>query len=99
MKKANLNFPFMEMIKLGISLTLGSVSVWLLICIYTLTFLGIGYYLLVNFNKENTDLLEELQLGQYIGIILCIFGLLPFFQYFFMGFLLEGGKALAEEVF
>ena len=93
------NLPFMNIIKLGIGMTLGSVSAWVLITIYSLTFLGIGLSLLVNFNKENTDLLKELQFGQYIGIILCILGLLPFFQYFFMGFLFEGGKALAQEIF
>lgn len=92
-------FPFMEIVKFGVGITLGTVSAWALIAIYSISFLGIGLSLIFNFNKEKTDLLKELQFGQYIGIVLCILGLLPFFQYFFMGILLEGGKAFAEELF
>ena len=29
---------------------------------------------------------------QYLGIVLCIIGCLPFIQYFFMGFMIEDGE-------
>lgn len=91
--------PFMDVIKLGAGLTIGSVSASILIALYSFTFIGLGYFILVRFNKENTELFTELQFGQYIGLFFCFLGLLPFLQYFILGFLLEGGKALGEEVF
>jgi hypothetical protein len=93
------NLPFMEIVKIGAGLTLGSVSVTVLILLYSVTFLTLGGFMLVNFNKEETPLFKELQFGQYFGIFFCFLGLLPFLQYFLMGFLFEGGKALGEELF
>tara|TARA_B100000674_G_C37954130_1_gene968716 strand:+ start:574 stop:903 length:330 start_codon:yes stop_codon:yes gene_type:complete len=93
------NLPFMEIVKIGAGLTIGSVSASVLILLYSVTFLALGGFILVYFNKEETPLFEELQFGQYFGIFFCFLGLLPFLQYFLIGFLLEGGKALGEEVF
>ena len=35
---------------------------------------------------------------QYLGIVLCIIGCLPFIQYFFMGFLFEGGEHFMDNL-
>jgi hypothetical protein len=67
-----------------------------LICI---TLFGIGYYLIVKYNKPGTKLLKELQPMQYLGIFLCILGCLPFIQYFFMGFLFSAGESVFESMF
>jgi len=60
--------------------------------LFSITFLSIGLYLINTYNKKNTKLLKEIQPMQYLGIVLCIIGCLPFIQYFFMGFLFEGGE-------
>jgi len=93
------NLPFMELIKVGAGITIGSISATALIALYSVVFLGLGWFMLVNFNKEDTELFKELQIGQYFGIFFCFLGLLPFLQYFIISFLFEGGKALGEEVF
>ena len=55
---------------------------------------AIGYYFIVSYNKPGTPLLKQLQPMQYFGIFLCLLAVLPFFQYFFIGFLLEAGESL-----
>ena len=55
-------------------------------------FVGTGYYIIQKYNKTNTKLLDELQTGQYFGIVLAFLGLLPWVQYFFMSFMFEGGS-------
>jgi len=67
-----------------------------LICI---TLFGIGYYLIVKYNKPGTKLFKEIQPMQYLGIFLCILACLPFIQYFFLGFLAEAGSSLFESMF
>jgi hypothetical protein len=61
-----------------------------LICV---TLFGIGYYLIVTYNKPGTKLFKDIQPMQYVGIVFCILGCLPFIQYFFAGFLLNAGEA------
>jgi hypothetical protein len=67
-----------------------------LVCI---TLFGIGYYLIVTYNKPGTKLFKEIQPMQYVGIVLCILGCLPFIQYFFMGFLANAGGAVFSSMF
>ena len=67
-----------------------------LICI---TLFGVGYYLITKYNKPGTKLLKELQPMQYVGIFLCILGVLPFIQYFFMGFLFSAGESVFSSMF
>jgi len=61
-----------------------------LVCI---TLFGIGYYLIITYNKPGTKLFKEIQPMQYVGIVLCVLACLPFIQYFFMGFLGSAGSA------
>ena len=64
----------------GILTGFAAIAVVGLICI---TLFGLGYYLIVKYNKPGTKLLKELQPMQYLGIFFCILGCLPFIQYFF----------------
>jgi len=91
--------PFMGIFKAVVAGTLGYVSTMAIIALYTLTFLGIGIYLINSYNQDNTEVFKELQTGQYVGIVFCVIGLLPFLQYFIIGFLMELGKNLAEDIF
>ncbi len=84
--------PFLDIFKGVFVGTFGIVSAYMIIALYSLTFVGIGYFLIKKYNKKNTKLMSELQTGQYIGIVFCILGLLPYMQYFFAGFLMEGGQ-------
>jgi len=86
------NNPFLDIFKGVFVGMFGIISVNMIIALYSLTFASTGYFLLKRYNKPNTELLDELQTGQYIGIIFCIIGLLPYMQYFFAGFLMEGGQ-------
>jgi hypothetical protein len=60
---------------------------------------GLGYYLIVKYNKPGTKLFKELQPMQYVGIVLCLLGVLPFIQYFFMGFLFDAGESVFSSMF
>jgi hypothetical protein len=53
----------------------------------------------VTYNKPGTKLFKELQPMQYVGIFLCALACLPFIQYFFLGFLAEGGSTLFSNMF
>ena len=78
---------------------LGFISAYALIGLFSITFLSIGLYLITTYNKENTKLLKDLQPMQYVGIVFCIIGCLPFMQYFMMGFLYEGGQIAMDNLF
>jgi uncharacterized membrane protein (Fun14 family) len=80
----------------GILTGFAAIAVVGLICI---TLFGLGYYLIVKYNKPGTKLLKELQPMQYLGIFLCILGCLPFIQYFFMGFLFSAGESVFSSMF
>ena len=79
--------------------TLGFLSAYILIGLFALIFFGSGYYIIDKYNKKNTKLLREIQPMQYLGIVLCIIGCLPFIKYFFMSFLFEGGAIAADNLF
>lgn len=78
---------------------LGFISAYALIGLFSITFLSIGLYLITTYNKENTKLLKDLQPMQYVGIVFCIIGCLPFMQYFMAGFLYEGGQIAMDNLF
>lgn len=64
-----------------------------------LTLFGIGYYIIQKYNKPGTPLLKDIQPMQYLGIFLCVLGVLPFIQYFFMGFLFNAGESVFSSMF
>tara|TARA_Y100000590_G_scaffold377865_1_gene444396 strand:+ start:1487 stop:1795 length:309 start_codon:yes stop_codon:yes gene_type:complete len=70
----------------------GYMSAYMVIGLYSALFVGTGYYIIQQYNKPNTKLFDELQTGQYFGIVLAGLGLLPWIQYFFMSFMFEGGS-------
>ena len=72
--------------------TMGFLTAYIVIGLFVSVFFGTGYYLINKYNKKGTKLLKEIQPMQYLGIVLCIIGCLPFIQYFFMGFMIEGGE-------
>jgi hypothetical protein len=94
-KKSNL-ISTNSMIFGGVLSGFAAIAVVGLICI---SLFGLGYYLLVKYNKPGTKLFKELQPMQYLGIFLCVLGVLPFIQYFFMGFLAEAGSSLFDSMF
>jgi hypothetical protein len=80
----------------GIFAGFAAVAVIGLIC---LTLFGLGYYIIQKYNKPGTPLLKDLQPMQYLGIFLCVLGVLPFIQYFFMGFLFNAGESVFSSMF
>jgi len=90
MKK--INNPLLDTFKHVFIAIFGITSAYIVIGLYSAVFTGIGYYLLDRYNKPNTKLLDELQTEQYVGLVFAFLGLLPFIQYFFMSFMIEGGS-------
>jgi len=80
----------------GLFAGFAAIAVIGLICI---TLFGLGYYLIVTYNKPGTKLFKDIQPMQYLGIFLCVLASLPFIQYFFLGFLAEAGSSLFENMF
>lgn len=78
---------------------LGGMASIALVGLICLTFFGLGYYLIVTYNKKGTKLFEDIQPMQYLGILLCFIGCLPFIQYFFFGFLSSAGGAVFDQMF
>lgn len=72
---------------------LGGMAAMAAIGLLCVTLFGVGYYLIVQYNKPGTKLMQDLQPMQYVGIVLCVLGCLPFIQYFFFGFLTNAGEA------
>lgn len=91
--------PFLDIFKSVFVAMFGVTAAYMVIGLYSLTLTGIGYYLLDRYNKPNTELMDELQGGQYVGIVFGILGLLPFIQYFFMSFMIEGGSYAFDSIF
>ena len=71
---------------------LGALSASAMIALYTITMTFIGYQIIKYYNKENTKLFKEIQNGQYIGIIFCIIGFLPWMDSIFRGFGFSAGR-------
>jgi len=83
----------------GFGVVLGGLAAMATIGIFCITLFGVGYYLIVTYNKPGTKLLKEIQPLQYLGIFLCILACLPFIQYFFLGFLSSAGGAAFDSMF
>jgi len=81
----------------GIVLT--GVAAYLGIMLFLITLFGVGYYLIKTYNKPGTALFKEIQPMQYVGILLCTLAVLPFIQYFFMGFLFNAGGSAFSSMF
>ena len=91
-KKASIN----SIIFGGVLSGFAAIAVVGLLCI---TLFGLGYYLIVKYNKPGTKLFKDIQPMQYVGIALCILGAAPFIQYFFMGFLFSAGESVFSSMF
>ena len=81
----------------GILLT--GVAAYLGVMVFLLTLFGVGYYLIQAYNKPGTPLFKEIQPMQYEGILFCTLAVLPFIQYFFMGFLFNAGGSAFSSMF
>jgi hypothetical protein len=94
------NHPFIDKFKSAFTLvfggTFGYISSMAIIVLYTVFFCGIGFFIVDYYNKEDTTYFEEIQNGQYIGIIFILIGLLPWLHTFFQGFMIESGILVAE---
>ena len=91
-KSKSFNNPLLNTFKHVFVAMFGYISAFAVICLYSALFVGTGYYIIQQYNKPNTKLFDELQTGQYVGIVLAFLGLLPWIQYFFMSFMFEGGS-------
>ena len=76
----------------------GVVSAYIIIGLYSAILVSTGYYIIENNNKPDTKLLDELQGAQYAGLFIAFLGLLPWIQYFFMSFMVEGGSYAFNEI-
>jgi len=76
----------------------GFLTAYILLGLFTAVFFGIGYYLLTKYNRKGTKLFSDMEPIQYLGVILCIIGMLPYIQYFFMGFLSEAGSSVFDNL-
>jgi len=98
-KKNNLfSNPLLETFKHVFVAMFGVMSAYMVIGLYSATFVGIGYTIIDRYNKPNTKLLDELQTEQYVGLVFAFLGLLPWIQYFFMSFMVEGGSYAFDSV-
>lgn len=99
MKKVFKNNTILRMFKLAFGGMLGVMAAQMVVVLFTLIFLGIGLLIITKFNKKDTKLFEDMTPMQYVGIVFCIIGLLPWGQYFMFG-LLEGlGIKAFDEMF
>lgn len=71
---------------------LGVLSATAIVAIYTLTLTFIGYKIIKYYNKKDTKLFKEIQTGQYIGIVICIIGFLPWMDSVFYSFGSSAGR-------
>jgi len=92
MKSSLFKNPLLDTFRTAFAAMFGIMSAYMVIGIYAAIFTGIGYYIVKKYNKPNTKLLDEIQNGQYVGIAFAFMGMLPFIQYFFMSFMMEGGS-------
>lgn len=98
MKQIVKSNPILQAFKFAVGGMFGIMSVYALLALYSMVFVGIGYYIIVNQNKPNTKTFEDLQPLQYVGIALCIIGLLPWAQYIFIGFMEGAGISLFDNI-
>lgn len=83
----------------GFGGVLGGLAAMATVGLICVTLFGVGYYLIVTYNKPGTKIFKEIQPLQYLGIFLCIVACLPFIQYFFLGFLASAGESVFSEMF
>ena len=95
MPKSNY-FSFFKMFFYG---TMGSILANTLVGLFSILFLISGYNLIKKYNKDGSKPLEDLQKEQYIGIVLCIIGSVPWIRYLIAGFGLEAGQTIFNELF
>jgi len=98
-KKVIKENQFVQIFKGVFSGVLGGMSAMTVLVLYSLALCLPGYYILEKYNKPNTKILRELQGEQYVGLVLCFIGLLPWLQYFFFGLLASAGGSVADEMF
>lgn len=91
--------PYMNTFSHVFAGVLGGLSAFAALGLFSAIFFGIGYYLIMHYNKKDTKPFEELQVGQYVGIFFCIIACIPWIQYFFMGFLSEAGGYAFQNIF
>ena len=99
MKSVVKSNPIVRAFKFAFGGMLGIISAEALVALFSIFFVGIGYAIIVRFNKKDTKDFEDLQPMQYIGIVLCLIGLLPWMQYLFMGFMEGAGISLFNNIF
>ena len=71
---------------------LGGVAAMAMVGLVCFILFAIGYNLINAYNKPGTKTFEEIQPMQYLGIFICFLALIPFLQYFFIGFLFSAGE-------
>lgn len=96
-KKSQEN-EFINLFKLFFYGTLGSVAARSATALFSLVFFIPGYFLIKNYNKPGSKPLQEIRTQQYVGIILCAIGLLPWIKYLFAGFGFEAGAAVYDSL-
>lgn len=89
---------FMGLFKMFFYGTLGSVAALTATALFSLVFFIPGYFLIKKYNKPGSKPLQELRTQQYVGVILCAIGLLPWAKYLFAGFGLEAGAAVYDSL-
>lgn len=89
---------FMNLFKMFFYGTLGSVAALTATALFSLVFFIPGYFLIKKYNKPGSKPLQELRTQQYVGVILCAIGLLPWAKYLFAGFGLEAGAAVYDSL-
>ena len=99
MKQIIKSNPILRTFKFAFGGMLGVMAAEAVVVLYTIFMVSIGYALLDHFNKKGTDLLEELEPMQYLGIVICILGLLPWGQYLIFGLLEGAGQDLYKKMF
>ena len=90
---------FIHMFKTIFSGTMGYLAALTLTALFSLAFFLPGYLLIKKYNKQGSKPLQDLQKEQYVGIVLCVIGLLPWMKYFFAGFMFETGSFVFNEIF
>jgi hypothetical protein len=95
-KSTGFKNPFLELFKVVVVAVFGTISAYALIGLYSVVFVGLGYYIIQKYNKPDTKLKDDLQTGQYGGIVFVFLGMLPWIRYFFASFMIEGGSEAFE---
>lgn len=97
-RKSSQGNQFMSLFKMFFYGTLGSVAALTATALFSLVFFIPGYFLIKKYNKPGSKPLKELRTQQYIGIILCAIGMLPWAKYLFAGFGFEAGAAVFDSL-